>query len=276
MRIIPHLEPYFDEKELSQMTGVVESTYITENKKTEEFLGLIKDMTGAKYALATANGTLALTASLISEGVGPGDEVIIPAFTFIATGNVIKMLGATPVLCDVEMESGCLDVVKCEELITKNTKAIMPVHLYGHAANMAGIMELKQKYNIVIVEDAAESLGVSIGRQHTGAIGDYGVFSFFANKIITCGEGGVILTDSEERYKNLYRIKNHGRDRKGIFVHEKVGYNFCFTDMQAAIGVAQLEKYEDIYRRKKRNHRFYLDNLSFGGNNRRVSCNSLP
>jgi len=261
-KYIPQIEPWIDNLELEQLKQVIESTYITESTKTEEFLSVIKNLTGSNYAIATSNGTIALVAALMCADIGEGDEVIIPDLTFIASSNAVRLVGATPVFCDVTRDTGCLDVQICSTLITKKTKAIMPVHLYGQSVEMTELMTLCKKNNLMIIEDAAESLGVFYRGKHTGTFGDYGTFSFFGNKLITCGEGGVVLTNNNENLEKLYRIKNHGRDRKGIFVHEQIGYNFCFTDLQAAIGVAQMQKYEKIMQAKKEHFMQYSQLLS--------------
>ncbi|MDH5388282.1 MAG: DegT/DnrJ/EryC1/StrS family aminotransferase [Gammaproteobacteria bacterium] len=262
MKYIPQIEPWIDGAELKQLEEVISSTFITENKKTEEFLNQICQLTGSPHAIATSNGTLALVASLLSAGIGDGDEVIVPDLTFIATSNAVILVGAKPVFCDVLPTSGCLDVDACAELINEKTKAIIPVHLYGQSVEMEQLEALVTKHGIVVIEDAAESMGVFYKGKHTGTFGDYGIFSFFGNKLITCGEGGVVLTKTTENYKELYRIKNHGRDRKGIFIHENVGYNFCFTDLQAAIGVAQLQKYETMITAKKSHFKLYSQLLA--------------
>lgn len=262
MEYIPQIEPWIDGTELKQLEEVIASTFITEHKKTEEFLENIRGLTGSEYAIAISNGTLSLVASLLCEGIGEGDEVIVPDLTFIATSNAVRLVGATPVFCDVMRTSGCLDIDACEALVNTNTKAVIPVHLYGQSVEMDELGVMTSKHDISIIEDAAESLGVFYKGRHTGTFGEYGIFSFFGNKLITCGEGGVVLTKSAENHRKLYRIKNHGRDRKGIFIHEHVGYNFCFTDLQAAIGVAQLQKYETMISAKKTNFALYRQLLA--------------
>ncbi|MGH8273556.1 MAG: DegT/DnrJ/EryC1/StrS family aminotransferase [Gammaproteobacteria bacterium] len=262
MKYIPQIEPSIGDEEVRHITEVVRSTFITENRKTEEFLGHIKEITGAPYALAMSNGTLALVASLLAEEIGRGDEVVVPDLTFIASANAVRLVGAEPVFCDVDRTTGCIRRQDCEAVLTPKTRAIMPVHLYGQAANMDDLSALASERNLPLLEDAAEALGVHWRGRHVGTFGAYGVFSFFANKVMTCGEGGVVLTDSEERYRRLFRIKNHGRDRKGIFVHHHFGYNFSFTDLQAAIGVAQAEKFEKLMRRKRANYEYYLKHLA--------------
>lgn len=252
MNYIPQIEPWIDQEELKELAEVIASTFITENRKTDEFLDGIKALTGAPYAIATSNGTLALVAALVASDIGPGDKVIVPDLTFIASSNAVRLVGATPVFCDVDRQTGCMDIESVERLIGPGVKGIMPVHLYGQIVDMDRLMALADARGLVVIEDAAEALGVTLNGRHAGTFGRFGTFSFFANKTITCGEGGVVLCNTEADYKLLYRIKNHGRDRKGVFVHDSIGYNFCFTDLQAAVGVAQLRKFGTIMQGKRR------------------------
>lgn len=262
MKFIPQIEPWIDETELDELTEVIRSTYITENRKTEEFVRKVEELTQSKHAIAMSNGTLAIVAALLASGVGPGDEVLIPDLTFIASSNAVLLVGATPVFVDIDRVSGCLDVNAAEVAITKQTKAIMPVHLYGQMVDMDKLMAMAERHNLIVVEDAAEAFGVTYKGRHAGTFGRFGTFSFFANKTITCGEGGIVLCQNQDDYKQLYRIKNHGRDQKGIFIHESIGFNFCFTDLQAAIGVAQLRKFERIMAGKARVMDRYRDLLA--------------
>lgn len=262
MKYIPQIEPWITEDEARQVSDVVRTTYITEHGKTQEFVERIKAITGAQYAIATSNGTLALVAALMAEKIGPGDEVIVPDLTFIASANAVRLVGATPVFCDVDADSACMTPANCDAVVTPATRAIMPVHLYGQTSDMEELSAYAQERGFVVFEDAAEALGVRLRGRHVGTFGEYGIFSFFANKVVTCGEGGVVLTNSEERYRQLFRIKNHGRDRKGTFVHDEIGYNFCFTDLQAAMGVAQLDRFDEIMRRKRANYDYYLKHLA--------------
>jgi perosamine synthetase len=258
---IPQIQPWIDEEEVNEVAEVVRTTYITENSKTEEFLNKVKEFSGAKYAIAVGNGTLGLIAALLAENIGPGDEVIVPNLTFIATANAVKLVGAQPVFCDVDRKTGCISPDNFAHLVTEKTKVIMPVHLYGQVSPTEEILKFCDEHNLLLIEDAAESFGILENGIHTGTRGAYGIFSFFANKTITTGEGGVIFTNSEERYKKLYRIKNHGRDRKGVFIHPSIGYNFCFSDLQAAIGVAQLRKMDRIFARKDFIYNYYCQRL---------------
>ena len=261
MEFIPQIEPWIDNTELEELTGVIKSTFISENSKTEEFLGMVRQLTGSPQAIATSNGTLAIVAALMAAGIGPGDEVIIPDLTFIASSNAVIMVGAIPVFCDVHRETGCMDIESARARITPKTKAIMPVHLYGQTVEMDELMAMAAEEGVMVIEDAAESFGITYRGQHTGTFGRFGTFSFFANKTITCGEGGVVLCQTEEDFRALYRIKNHGRDRKGIFDHENIGFNFCFSDLHAAVGVAQMRKFDRIMEGKQRNFDFYVEHL---------------
>ncbi len=258
---IPQIEPWIDNSELIELTRVIESTYVVEHDLTKEFESMICDMTGSKYAVAMTNGTAALFCCLKALGVGVGDEVIVPDMTFIASANAVIMCGATPVLCDVDPDTMCMTDKTAERCLTKKTKAIMPVHLYGQSADMSSLVEFARRHNIHIVEDAAQGVGVKFKNKHVGTFGDLGVLSFYGNKTITCGEGGVIITDDEELRNICYRLKNHGRDGKGTFKHEHIGYNFCFTEMQAAIGISQMKKLPIIIEKKKTIRDLYVDAL---------------
>ena len=259
---IPQIEPWIDEEELHQLKRVVESTYVTEHALTAEFEEQIKELTGAKHAIAVTNGTAALYCCLKALGVGPGDEVIVPNITFVASANAVIMTGASPVFCEIRSDTFCIDVSAAEKLVNENTRAIMPVHLYGQSADMDALQRLAASESIFIIEDAAQGVGVKFNGKHVGTFGELGILSFYGNKTITCGEGGVILTDSDELKEECYRLKNHGRSVKGIFKHEAIGYNFAFTEMQAAIGIAQMNKLSRIIERKSKIRDLYYKELS--------------
>jgi perosamine synthetase len=249
--MIIQIEPWIDDAELEELKRVVASTFVIEHELTAEFEKRICDLTGSPYALSMCNGTMALFCCLKAAGIGPGDEVIVPDMTFIATANAVVMAGAKPVFCDVVPGSLCLDVAAAEKLVTPQTKAVMPVHLYGLAADMDAILAFSKRHGLVVIEDAAQGVGVRFRGRHVGTFGDMGILSFYGNKTITCGEGGIVLTESDELVRACYRLKNHGRDEKGVFIHESIGFNFSFTEMQAAIGVAQMKKLDRIIARKK-------------------------
>ncbi|MFA6529087.1 MAG: DegT/DnrJ/EryC1/StrS family aminotransferase [Candidatus Gracilibacteria bacterium] len=251
IKFIPQIEPWIDEAELRELEEVIKSTFITENKKTEELEKLFSEYTGAKYTVAYANGTMALFAALHSLGIKEGDEVIVPDLTFVATANAVILAGAKPVFCDVDKDSLGITKEFVEKKLTNKTKAIMPAHLYGNAVLMGEIMDLAKEKGLFVIEDAAQGVGVKLNGKHVGTFGDIGVLSFYGNKTITMGEGGLIMTDSKELAQKCFAFKNHGRPIKGIFTHEEIGYNFSTTDLNAAIGVAQMKKLARIIARKR-------------------------
>lgn len=258
--MINQIEPWIDHEEKEQLLRVIESTFVTENTLTKEFESRIRDLTGSKHAIAMTNGTVALYCCLLSLGIGAGDEVIVPDLTFVATSNSVIWSGAKPVFCDVD-SNGCLDIEKVKLLVNENTKAIIPVHLYGDCANIEEIVNFARNNSLKVIEDGAQGVGVSFHGKHVATFGDCGILSFYGNKTITCGEGGVVVTDNDEIAKKCYRLKNHGRDVKGSFVHDEVGYNFSFTEMQAAIGIAQLNKLQRVKDRKREIYERYRDGL---------------
>ena len=257
MDFIPQIEPWIDHEELEQLKRVVESTYVTEHKLTLEFEDLIKQLTGATYVVSITNGTAALYCCLKALGIGEGDEVIVPNLTFIASSNAVIMAGATPVFCEIETSTLCMDPQQIESLATSRTKAIMPVHLYGQSAQIDKICQIARKLDLKIIEDAAQGVGVKFNNKHVGTFGDAGILSFYGNKTLTCGEGGAVLTEDK-----VYRLKNHGRLTKGVFEHDSIGFNFSFTEMQAAIGIAQLNKLERIINKKALIREKYVRDLA--------------
>jgi len=206
---------------------------------------------GKQYGIATTSGTTALHLAVASLELGSGDEVIVPAFTNIATVFAIVYSGATPVLVDSEAETWNIDVTKIEEKITKNTKAILPVHIYGHPCDMDPITKIAQKYNLYVIEDAAEAHGAEYKGKKAGGMGDIGCFSFYANKIITTGEGGMIVTDSAEIAERAKLLKNLAFSEERRFLHHYLGFNYRMSNIQAAIGVAQLGKINTFIDKKR-------------------------
>lgn len=256
MEFIPQIQPWINEEELKQLKRAIDSTYITENKLTKEFEELIRQYTGAKYVISVFNGTVALYCILKYYNFSLEDEVVVPDLTYIATYNSVLWTNAKPILCDVNKETCCMDVESLDKVVTKNTKAILPVHLYGNHCNMNEICNWAKKRNIVVLEDAAQSFGTKYDGIHSGLFGDSSIFSFYGNKIFTTSEGGVILTNNDDIYEKCYTLKNHGRMGKG-FVHDDYGLNFCFTDLQAAVGIAQMHKIDKIIQKKKDIFEYY-------------------
>jgi perosamine synthetase len=259
--LIVQIEPWVDDAELRELKRVIDSTFLVEHDLTREFESVTARLVQSKHAMAVCNGSMALFVCLKALGIGPGDEVIVPNLTFVATANAVILAGATPVFCEIQEDTFCLDVGRAERLLTHNTRALLPVHLYGQSADMGQVMALARRHNLRVIEDAAEGVGVTFEGRHVGTFGDMGILSYYGNKTITCGEGGMVLTDDDELAQAAYRLKNYGRDRKGTFVHDSIGFNFSFTDLQAAIGIAQMKKMSAIVRRKREIHDRYVDQL---------------
>jgi perosamine synthetase len=266
--MIRQIEPWIDHEELELLGEVIRSTQITEGEFTKKFEELTKDLTKSKHAISYSNGSTSLFAILKCLGIGPGDEVIVPNLTFIATATAVILTGAVPIFCDIEEETLGMDPVEAKKLINKNTKAIIPVHLYGNSANIVALKLICDIHKIALIEDAAQGVGVKFKGKHVGTFGIAGVLSYYGNKTITCGEGGIVLTDSDEFRDKIYSFKNHGRLKKGIFTHESIGFNFAFTEMQAAIGVSQMRKLDRIITKKNIIFERYLEkvkNFNFFG-----------
>jgi len=255
--MIPQFEPWLGEEEVLAVAEVLRSNWITEGEKTRQWERSIAQLCGVKHAMPAPNGTLALYLALKAIGVDKGDEVIVPDFTFIATANSVVMAGATPVLVDVDVRTFNMDHEKLEEAITPRTKAIMPVHIYGQPADMDAIGDIARRRGISIIEDAAQGIGVSFRGKPVGSFGLAGCLSFFADKTITTGEGGMILTDDDELAERCRILRNQGRPERGPYVHPHIGFNFRTTDVQSAIGLAQLAKLDSIITRKRRNAELY-------------------
>ena len=259
--LIVQIEPWIDGAELEQLKRVIESRFLVEHKLTREFEEMTEAFTGAKHAVAMCNGSMALFVCLKALGIGPGDEVIVPNLTFIASATSVILAGATPVLCEVREDTFCIDVERAEKLVTSRTKAVMPVHLYGQSADMGEVLAFADRYGLKTIEDAAEGIGVRFEGKHVGTFGDMGMLSYYGNKTVICGQGGMVLTNDDDLARAAYRLKNYGRDTKGSYVHDRIGFNFSFTDLQAAIGIAQMKKFEAIAKKKKEIHDRYVYEL---------------
>jgi perosamine synthetase len=259
---IPQFQPYLDNQEYEAIKSCFDLNWITEGPKSKEFVDKLLKMMGVKYGVLAPNGTLSLYMALKSLGIGKGDEVIVPNFTFIASANAIEMVGAKPVFCDVQESDLHIDLKKAAKLVTKRTKAIMPVHIYGMACDMDAVMLFAKKHKLKVVEDAAQAVGVKWNGKQAGTFGEVGSFSFFADKTLTTGEGGLVVTNDEEIYNKLLFMRNQGRINRGSFIHPEIGYNFRMTDLQTAIGLVQLTKFPEIVKKKKKildTYKKYLD-----------------
>jgi perosamine synthetase len=262
---IVQMEPWFGPEEAAAVNQyMAEGGWITEFKRTEQFEQQIAAYTGAKHCVVVNNGTVSLTLAAIACGVVAGDEVIVPNYTMIATPNSVKMIGAVPVFVDVELSTLCLDVALVERAITPKTRAIMFVAANGRYphAGIDALEALCRRRGIALIEDAAQALGSRYpdGR-HIGRAGRIGSFSFSAPKVITTGQGGALITDDDDLAFKLRRLKDFGRARGGTDVHDWIGYNFKFTELQACIGVEQMKKLPFRVERKKEILRVYREKL---------------
>ncbi|MBL4941086.1 MAG: DegT/DnrJ/EryC1/StrS family aminotransferase [Colwellia sp.] len=263
---IMQMRPLFGEEEKKAICEYMdEDGFITEFKRTEQFENMLAAHTGAKHCVVVNNGTVSLTLAAMSVGIEAGDEVIVPNFTMIATPNSIKMFGAVPVFVDVEVETLCLDIKQVEAAITDKTKAIMLVTANGRypKSGIQAFEALAKKYNLKLIEDSAQSLGSYYpdGR-HIGTVGDVGSFSFSAPKIISTGQGGCIITNCDNTAERLRRLKDFGRSGGGNDIHDQIGFNFKFTELQACIGIEQMKKLEWRIERKKEILKLYQLNLT--------------
>ncbi len=223
----------------------------------EKFAGYI----GAKKAVSTQSGTAALHIALYELGIGEGDEVIVPDLTFIATINPILYVGATPVIVDVSPKTWNIEAEEIEKAITKKTKAIIPVHLYGNPCNLDEIIEIAKEHHLFVIEDATESLGATYKGRQTGTFGDFGCFSFNGNKLITTGGGGMIATNDEKQAEHVKFLVNQARDASQGYYHPEVGFNYRMTNIEASLGLAQLERIDEFLAKKKAFRKIYQEIL---------------
>lgn len=255
---IPVCEPFLGEKELQNVIEAVKSGWISSKGKfVNEFEEKFSAYCNANYGIFTSNGTTALHLAMLATGIGKGDEVIIPDFTMISSANAAVYVGAKPVFVDADPITWNINPSKIEEKITKNTKAIMPVHLYGHPCDMDPILKIAKEHSLFVIEDAAEAHGAEYKGKKVGCLGDVGCFSFYANKLVTTGEGGMVLTNDEKIAEKANYYKDLCFDKERRYVHNDIGFNFRATNIQAAIGIAQLERIETTIQIKRKNAQLY-------------------
>lgn len=257
---IPYGKQYIDDEDIEAVTEVLKSPYLTTGPKVGEFEKRLSDLTGAKYAVAISNGTSALHAACYAAGISDGDEVITTPITFAASANCIVYCGGIPVFADIDYETWNIDPKDIERKITKKTKAIIAVDFTGQAVQLDEIKELCKKHNLILIEDAAHSIGTKYKDMPVGGIADLTTFSFHPVKTITCGEGGAILTNNEEFYNKMLLFRSHGITRdtnlmtqnpfEGYNEQLELGYNYRMTDFQAALGVSQLDKIDVFTKRR--------------------------
>ena len=262
---IPWWRPEVGAEERDALVRVIESNYVNEGEVTAEFERRIAGLVDARHAIATTSGTSALFLALAALGVGHGDEVIVPDVTFIATANAVSLTGATPVLVDVESATLTIDPAAFDRAITQRTKAVVPVHISGRGAPMKRLLQIAAGARIAIVEDAAEALCSRHEGQYLGTFGVAGCFSFSPNKVVTTGQGGIVVTNDDALALRLRELKDQGRPVRGTGgndVHDTIGYNFKLTNLQAAVGLGQLQKLAQRMAHLQDIRRWYLAGLS--------------
>ncbi len=261
---IPWWKPQLTGKEYSLVKHVLDINYLNDGDVTRQFEKEVSRLLKVEYAVAVTSGTIAIYLALKGNGVGPGDEVIVPDVTFIATANAVKLAGAKPVLVDVDPERLTLSPESFKRAITPRTKAIIPVHVTGRAAEMEAILEISKLRHILVVEDAAEAFMSKHNGRFLGTFGIAGCFSFSPHKVITTGQGGMVVTNNGQLYKRLRQLKDQGRDALGTGgddVHKTVGYNFKLTNLQAAVGIGQLTELTERLNRQKQIAKLYAQSL---------------
>jgi perosamine synthetase len=250
--VIPVFAPWLSDNVRRYVLDCVESGWIS---SLGQYVGRFEREFAAfcetRYGVATSNGTTALHLALVTLGIGPGDEVLVPDLTFVATANAVRYTGAPPVLVEADRRTWTLDPDDAAAKVTARTRAIVPVHIYGHPADMDPLADLARRHGLRVVEDAAEAHGARYKGRRVGGLGDLGVFSFYGNKIITTGEGGMLVTDDPALAERAAFLRDHAMDPRRRYYHPEVGFNYRMTNIQAAIGCAQLEQAEAILDRRK-------------------------
>jgi len=260
---IPVMTPLLNGNELKYVTECITTGWISsQGAYVKKFEQVFAEYSAMQYGVAVSNGTVAIHLALVALGIGEGDEVIVPDLTFAASINGVIYTGATPVIADVDAETWTLSPEVVKKLITPKTKAIMPVHIYGHPCHMDELMAIAKEHNLLVIEDCAEALGALYKGQHVGSFGDAATFSFFGNKTITTGEGGMVLFKDENVCNKAMVLRDHGMSKQKRYWHDFVGFNYRMTNIQAAIGVAQLERLDEFVKAKRNMAAVYNSGLS--------------
>jgi len=267
---IPLYKIYWDKDDENQVAKVIrQGMFWATGPNIEKFESIVADQVGKKHAVAFNSGTSALHAMLLAYGIKKGDEVIVPSFTFIATANSVLFVGAKPVFADVETETCGLDPVDVQKKITSRTRAIMPIHYGGSPCCIKQLKEIAKNHKLLLIEDAAESLGAKVDGQPTGSFGDAAMFSFCGNKVITTGEGGMIVTDEQGLYEELKLVRSHGRaETENYFTsarkmdYVKLGYNWRMSNIIAAVGISQMRKLNKAIGMRRKNAMYLSQHLS--------------
>jgi len=267
---IPLFKIFHDEFDIEKINTEINSgANWAVGPKVEEFEAEIASYMGCEYVAVLNSGTSALHANILAEEISKSDEVIVPSFTFIATANASLFVGAKPVFADIEKDTFGLDPASVEENITKNTKAIIPIHYGGCPCKIKELKDLAEDNDLILIEDAAESFGANINGKMTGTFGDSGILSFCQNKVITTGEGGALITDSKELYEKIILLRSHGRlessdyfNSAGYFDYVSIGYNWRMSNITAALGLSQIEKVDEIIQMRIENSKYMTKRLN--------------
>ena len=254
---VPISKPFLYDQDIERVVSVLKSGMLAQGERVREFERRFAEYLGVKYAVAVANGTSALDLALRVIGIQDGDEVITTPFSFVATANSVLYQGGKPVFVDIDRRTYNINPDLIEKRVTEGTKAIIPVHLFGHPADMETIVNIARDKHLFVIEDAAQAHGASIGSKKVGTFGDLSTFSFYATKNMTTGEGGMITTDNEGFAEKLRLLRDHGQSKR--YEHIMLGYNLRMTDIEAAIGIGQLEKL-DLMNQTRINNADYLSN----------------
>ena len=260
--MIPWGKPCLGRKEKEYLLKALDSTWISGGEFIDRFESDFARLIGSKYAVTASNGTSALHLALLSLGIGPADEVIVPDFTFVSPANMVIDTGAKPVYADIDPRTWCLDAQEVEGKVTGRTKAVIAVHVYGNVCDMGALIRITRENRIYLIEDVAEAAFSRYRGKFAGSFGQLGCFSFQATKTVTMGEGGAVVTDDKKLADRMRIMRSHGMRHNKRYWHDLVGYNYRLTNLQAALGCAQLENLDNIIAEKVRIHRRYLAKLS--------------
>jgi len=255
--------PEIDESDIEAVVEVLRSGRLALGPRAEEFERLVCEYIGVEHAVAVSSGTAALHMMVQALGIGPGDEVLVPSFTFAASVNVILYVGATPVFVDIDPETYCLDTQDLERKISPRTKAVLAVDAFGHPAEWDTILEIAGRHGLRVIDDSCEALGAEYRGKKVGQFGDAAAFAFYPNKQITTGEGGIIVTSDEEIARLCRSMRNQGRGEMGAWLyHERLGFNYRMDEMSAALGVSQLKRIETFLAKREQVARWYGERLA--------------
>ena len=271
---IPLMVPDIQQQDIDAVVEVLRSGMLIQGAKVEELEKSIAKYVGSKHAIAVSNGTATLHLALIALGIGRGDEVIVPAFSYMATANVVELVGAKPVFVDIDINTFNIDTDLIERAITPNTKAILPVHEFGLSCDITRVCEIAKKYNLPVIEDAACALGATENGKYTGTFGTIGSFSFHPRKAVTSGEGGMLVTNDDVLAAKIRILRNHGIDMQtGKMEFVEAGFNYRMTDFQAAFVNSQLQRIPGILDYKRKLATGYFEELA---NNKNIKCPTVP